>query len=189
MPFGADGNDSGKVHVGGIRRNHGQKRLFFHGVDLIDDEDGRRTGGLALLDQGQLLLADVCNRLDDEQNRVDVDNRFLHNIDHIVAEFGARAMEARRVDEDELRILAVQNGTDAVARGLRLMGNDCEFFADERVCQRGFSDVWPARNRNHGGFCFHSCSPSYARGSSTSARMASSRARICFFIGPSSTWS
>ena len=93
--------------MGGIRRNHGQKRLFFHGVDLIDDEDGRRTGGLALLDQGQLLLADVCNRLDDEQNRVDVGNRFLHNIDHIVAEFGARAMEARRVDEDELRILAV----------------------------------------------------------------------------------
>ena len=46
-------------------------------------------------------------------------------------------MEARRVDKHQLCIAAVNNGADAVARGLRLMGYDGDLLADERVGKRG----------------------------------------------------
>ena len=48
-------------------------------------------------------------------------------------------------------IWASVSGEDALnggARGLRLVGDDGELFADQRVQQRGFAGVGPAQNRN-----------------------------------------
>ena len=102
-----------------------------------------------------LLLADVRNRLDQQNHRVHIGNGLLDDIYHVVSELGARAVEARGVDEDELRIFAVHNGADAVSRRLWLIRYDRDFLADQGVCKRRLADVRPAGNGDHSGFCFH----------------------------------
>ena len=83
----------------------------------------------------------------------------IDDVDHIIAQLCARPMEARRVDKHQLCIAAVNNGADAVARGLRLMGYDGDLLADERVGKRGLADIRPPGDRDHRGFGFHICSP------------------------------
>ncbi len=83
----------------------------------------------------------------------------LDDVYHVVSELCARAVEARGVDEDELRIAAVDDGADAVAGGLGFMGYDGDLLADERVGKRGLADIRPPGDRDHRCFGFHICSP------------------------------
>ena len=50
-------------------------------------------------------------------------------------------MEAGRVDEHDLAFRARDDALDAIARGLRLCGDDGDFLADEAIEERGFSRV------------------------------------------------
>ena len=68
-------------------------------------------------------------------------------------------MEARRVDEHELRVIVRDDAADAVARRLRLMGNNGDLFANEVVDERRFTDVRPPHDRDHGRFLAHGSSP------------------------------
>ena len=154
-PLGADGNDLIEIEFLLIGRDDGQQRLFFHGVDLVDHQHCGRAGGLDSLNQRVLLLADVCNRLDQQNDRVHIGDGLLDDIYHVVSELCARAVEAWGVDKDELRIFAVHNSADAVSRRLRLIRYDCDFLADQGVCERRLTDVRPAGNGDHCGFCFH----------------------------------
>ena len=59
---------------------------------------------------------------------------------------------------------------------------------DNGVDKGGLSHIGPSRNGDHCRFCNHTLSCAQ-RGSSISARIFSSRARIAFFCAPSSIWS
>jgi hypothetical protein len=68
-------------------------------------------------------------------------------------------MDAGSIDEDDLRrrMYALQRRNldhpgDAVARGLRLGGDNGHLFAGESVEQRAFADVGPAENGDKSGF-------------------------------------
>ena len=159
VPLCADGNDVRKVQQILIGRDDRQQRFLFHGIDLVDDQNGRNLCFPDLLNQLLLLRADVCDRLNQQNDGVDVGDRLVDDVHHVVAELRARAMEARGVDEDELRIAAVDDGADAVARGLGFMGYDGDLLADERVGKRGLADIRPPGDRDHRGFGFHICSP------------------------------
>ncbi len=153
-------HDSGKVKLRGIGGDDRKKLLLvLHGVDLVDDEDRRRTTGADLRQKCFLLRADVCDRLDDQKHEIDVRDGLLHDADHIVAQLGARLMEARRVDENELRVPFRHDAADAVARGLRFIRDDGDLLPDEAVDQRGFADVRAAGDGYHNGFCTHFVSP------------------------------
>src|SRR6185437_2250503 len=52
-----------------------------------------------------------------------------------------RIQESRRVEEDDLEIVAGEDAEDAVAGGLRFGTNDAEFLADEPVEKGGFAGV------------------------------------------------
>ena len=93
------------------------------------------------------------------QRGIHVGDGVVHDIVHIVAEARARLMEARRVDEHELRVLVRDDAADAVARRLRLMGNNGDLFANEVVDERRFTDVRPPHDRDHGRFLAHGFSP------------------------------
>ena len=159
MPLCTDGNHIRKVQQIFIGRNNRQQRFFFHGIDLVDDQNRRNLCFLDFLNQLLLLRADVCNRLDEQNNGIDVSNRLIYNVHHIIAQLRARSMEARRVDKHQLRIAAVNNGADAVACGLGFMGDNGDLFADECICKRGLANVRAACDRDHRGFGFHICSP------------------------------
>ena len=92
------------------------------------------------------------DRLHQQQRRFDLRKALAHNLDHVVAETGARLVQARRVEQDILRIAAVHDAVDAVARGLRLAGDDGDLLAHQRVCQTGLADVRPAADGDHSGF-------------------------------------
>ena len=155
VPLGADGDDVHEVHKVLIGRDDRQQVFLFHRVDLIDDEDRGDVRLLDLFDELLLLRADVGDRLDEQNDGIDVGDRLVDDVHHIVAELRARAVEARGVDENELRIAAVDDGADAVAGGLRLMGYDGDLLADERVGKRGLADIRPPGDRDHRGFGFH----------------------------------
>ena len=67
VPLCADGNDVRKVQQILIGRDDRQQRFFFHGIDLVDDQNRRNLCFLDLLNQLLLLRADVCDRLDEQQ--------------------------------------------------------------------------------------------------------------------------
>ena len=159
MPLCADGDDIHEVHKVLIGRDDRQQRVLFHGIDLVDDQNRRNLCFPDLLNQLLLLRADVCDRLNQQNDGVDVDDGLIDDVDHIIAQLCARPMEARRVDKHQLRIAAVDDGADAVARGLRLMRNNCNFLTHERVCKRGLANVRAACDRDHRGFGIHICSP------------------------------
>ena len=44
-------------------------------------------------------------------------------------------MDSGRIDQDDLRIVAIQDSLDAIARGLRLGRDNSDFLPDERIDQ------------------------------------------------------
>ena len=57
-------------------------------------------------------------------------------------------MHTRRVDEHDLSFGIVANAGNAIARGLRLVGNDGELLADQTVEEGGLAGVGPADQRD-----------------------------------------
>ena len=74
----------------------------------------------------------------------------------------------RRIDEDGLIGAAIQHAEHALARRMRLVRDDAELLADERVQQRRLADVRPADDRDEAaaaGFCFSAAHRSAPRAS------------------------
>ncbi len=66
---------------------------------------------------------------------------FVH---HLAAEDVLGFVDAGRIDQDDLRVVAIQDSLDAIAGGLRLRRNDGDFAADELVDERRFAGVGAA---------------------------------------------
>ena len=77
---------------------------------------------------------------------------FVH---HLAAEDVLGLVDAGRIDQDDLRVVAIHDALDAIARGLRLGRNDRDLAADERVHQRGFAGVGTADDCDETGFERH----------------------------------
>ena len=79
---------------------------------------------------------------------VDVLERGVDRVLHPLGERVERPLEARQVGEHELVVVAVRDAEDAAARRLRLVGDDRDLAAAERVHERRLADVRPARDRD-----------------------------------------
>ena len=75
-------------------------------------------------------------RIDDEENGIDFLERPLGSLHHVLAELMLRLVDARRVEEDNLRLGPRQNAEDAVARRLRLVTHDGDLLPNQAVDQR-----------------------------------------------------
>ncbi len=78
---------------------------------------------------------------------------FVDLLQHAAVELRTGLVDARGVDKDDLRggicVLVrghLDHAHDAIARGLRLGGDNGHLFAGEGVEQRAFADVGPAEN-------------------------------------------
>ena len=97
------------------------------------------------------LLGDV----DDEDDDVDVEDRLHRLVEHGPVEAVERPVEARRVDEDDLPVGAVEHAEDAAPRRLRLVGDDGDLRPDEGVDERRLPRVRPSRDRDGPGAAAH----------------------------------
>ena len=142
LAFLADiGTNSAKSWRCCISRSHGASSAApMHLVELVGDQQRRD----ARLEQRQHL--GVAGReaagLDHEQHQVDVADRAQHGlVQRPVQRRGVPRLEARRVDEDELRVAQGADAGDAVPRGLRLARGDADLLADQGIEQRRLADV------------------------------------------------
>jgi hypothetical protein len=53
-------------------------------------------------------------------------------------------VDARRVQEDELPVVGIQDSRDLVSRRLGLAARDGDLFAQDRIQERGFAHVGPS---------------------------------------------
>ena len=150
--FGADGHDGRKVVRRGVGGDYAQELGLLNRVNLVDGQHGGHAGVPYLPDKLRLLPADGGDGLDDEHDGVDVRNALAHDLVHILAEAGARAVEARRVHEDELRLSARDDAGYAPARGLRLVRHYRDLLAHKGVGERALADVGAAGDGYHGVF-------------------------------------
>ena len=149
-----DGENAVEIIRLAVSGNNGEQVvLFCNGVDLVDAQNGGQARLPDLLDQLLLGDADVRHRLDEQSDEVHVRDGIARDLHHVVAQTAARLVKARGVEQDELRIALGHDAVDAVARGLRLIGDNGDLLADERVGQAGLADVRTSAEGDHGGFC------------------------------------
>src|SRR6185437_8905179 len=126
-----------------------EQLLVLHGVDLVDPQDHGPSGlGQAAQDLRLGLARAIGPSVDDQQRGVDVGDDPQRLADHEAVELFLGAVNARRVDEDDLPAGAVVDAGDAVPRRLRLGRDDGQLLADDPVEQRRLADVGSAQDRN-----------------------------------------
>ena len=90
--------------------------------------------------------ADPVAAVEHEQDAVDVLERRVDRALHVLRERVARPLEAGQVGEHELVAVAVRDPEDAPPRRLRLVRDDRDLAAAERVDERRLADVRPPRD-------------------------------------------
>ena len=99
--------------------------------------------------------AEVHGRIGDQRKNIDAFERVLKLVHHLAAENVLGFVDSGRIDEDDLRVVAIQNSLNAVAGGLRLGRNDGDFASDESIDERGFAGVGAADDCDETGFKWH----------------------------------
>ena len=92
--------------------------------------------------------ADPLAGREHEHDAIHILERRVHRALHPLGERVERALEARQVGEHELVVVAVRDAEDAAARRLRLVGDDRDLAAAERIDERRLADVRPACDRD-----------------------------------------
>ncbi len=108
-------------------------------VDFVDDHDRRDAALVDALDDFGRTVApfDGVRHIEDH---VGVGHGSGHELHHRLLQLVRGLQDARRVGVDDLEILARDDAHDAVARGLRLGGDDRETLAHQGVHKRRFAD-------------------------------------------------
>src|SRR5882724_4239871 len=99
-------------------------------------------------------------------------------------------MQARRVDQHQLRPGTIDHAQNPVPCGLRLRGNDRHLAPDERIHQGGFADVGPPDNGDVTGAKFsfaHACTRISSGSKSMTFAAASCSARRRLAPSPTAT--
>src|ERR1700730_5986781 len=93
------------------------------------------------LDRESVACAELRRRVHDERENIDALEGLLEFVHHLAAEHVLGPVNARRVDEDDWRVVAIENALDAVAGRLRLGRDDRDLAPDNRVYERRFARV------------------------------------------------
>ncbi len=122
-------------------------------VQLGDDaDDGGLRGDLAdVLEDPAVTGANLLIRGDGQADDVDVGIGVFDDFVEALAEQSARAVQAGRVDEDDLCILAVDQAADGVAGGLGLVSRDGDLLPHQGVGQGGLAGVGAADEGHEAG--------------------------------------
>ena len=117
-------------------------------IDLVQDRDDRDLQRAQQAEEVLLAAARLLRHVEHHADDVHVAHRVERGVHHPHVHPVRRLVNARRVDEHDLPVRIVADTEDAVARGLRLVGDDGELRADEAVEQRGLAGVRQADERD-----------------------------------------
>ena len=92
------------------------------------------------------------NRLHQQQRAVYIRKAGGDNLHHVVAQRGLRPVQTRRIQQNELRIVPVDDAVNAVAGGLGLVGDNSYLLPHQGVGQAGLAHIRPAADGDHSGF-------------------------------------
>ena len=120
-------------------------------VDLVQrDHDGDAEREDALGDEA-ITAADAVATVEHEEHALHVLERLVDRSLQVLGEQVARPLEPRQVGEDELVLRPVRDPEDTPARRLRLVRDDRDLAAAERVHERRLPDVRPTRDGDEPG--------------------------------------
>ena len=120
-------------------------------VDLVERQDDRRRDVLEHAEEKSVPPPTASEASTTSPTTSTWRIASTRRVDHPHVQAMQRPVDARRVDEHELRRPAGLDAEDAPARGLRLVRHDRDLAADQRVEQRGLAGVGPADERDVAG--------------------------------------
>jgi hypothetical protein len=136
------------THVRAQIRNGGQLGRHLvrcHEVGLRDDGNLRGSADLGDLRRDEpvarphLLVGGHA-----EADDVDLGPGRADDVVESLAQQSARTVQARRVDKDQLAVVAVDDPANGVARRLRLAGRDGDLVADQRIHESRLAGIGAA---------------------------------------------
>ena len=146
------GDDLGERVLLPVSIDQGQQRLLVRQqVDLVRQQE---DGNGQLLDQRQRVLVagrEFARCIDHQQEQVAALQCLPHLGHHALVHARLGPVDSRRVQKDDLGVGPVHDPLDAVPRGLRLVGDDGDLGAHQRVQQRRFANIRPPENGNKPG--------------------------------------
>src|SRR6267142_513090 len=120
-----------------------QPALGLHAIHLVERAEHGPAEG-AQRRQHEIVGALRPGGVYDQADDIDLLGGALGRLLHELVELAVADVQARRVDEDHLRVAAIADAGDTVARGLGPRRDDRELLAHEAVQQRGLAGVGPA---------------------------------------------
>src|ERR1700722_9092102 len=99
--------------------------------------------------------AEVHRSIGDQRKDINTFERVLKLVHHLAAENVLGFVDAGRIDQHDLRVVAIQNSLDAVAGSLRLGRNDGDLASNKSIYERGLTGVGAADNCHETRFKWH----------------------------------
>ena len=131
--------------------DQGQQAGFAHKVHLVDQEHRRHPTALELFQDEPVPRPWSRGGFDEHEDEIHFLEDVHGHLHHPRVETVLRLMDAGRVQENQLGVIQMLHAQDAGPRRLRLVGDDGDFFAEEPIQKRGFSDVGAAHQRHESG--------------------------------------
>ena len=128
--------------------NDRKDAAFVDQIDLVQDQQpglGSRTHRLQCKEFPLSKGLRYVNHMDQD---VDFQKRLIDDFHHALVEKEARAVDSRRVDENNLGRVFDPYSQDSVARGLGLVTDNRDLLTNEKVEKRGFAGIGAANQSN-----------------------------------------
>ena len=151
VALGRDRNDVGPLPQLTDGQELGGQGFSGDGVGLGDHGDHRGAQLGEVTGDEAVAGADLLVGGDAEDDDVDVDEGLAHQVVEALAQQGAGAVEAGGVDQDDLRVLLVDDAAHVVASGLGAPGGDGDLGADHGVGEGGLAGVGAAHDAGEAG--------------------------------------
>ena len=115
-------------------------------INLVQRDDDRDAEGEHALGDVAVACADAGPRIEHEEHSVNVLEGRVDRALHVLGQRVAGTLEAGKVGEHELVVVAVRDPEDPAARSLRLVRDDRDLASGKGVYERRLPDVRPSRD-------------------------------------------
>ena len=118
---GADRDDRREIPPRGVFGDDRQYLFALDQIEFVDDEHDGAIGRLQTLEDIFLAAAEFLIGVDDEQDHIDLLESALRRLEHVLAQLKFGLMNARGVEENDLRVVDGQDALNARTSSLRLI--------------------------------------------------------------------
>ena len=125
-----------------------KKFLFFHSIDLVDDQDYRNAYLLKLLRNMTLSCSHKSRWLYQPHDSIHFLQGSLCNLHHVFTKLVFCLVDTRGIKKYDLTLITGINSLDLVSCCLRFIGCDRNLLSDQMVHQCGFSNIRSSDDRN-----------------------------------------